>query len=333
MLQTLFRVDSVNWMKEIIDQRNEQLRRANDPLPGSLPYDNHRPINVPARFDGQTLYQCLIQMHPHVGQQQWRNWFQLGHILSGDTPVAMETIVRAGHQYKHLFPDTIEPDVDSTIVVLWEDDWMIVVHKPAPLPVHPCGRFNRNTLRSLLGRVYEQRDLRVVHRLDANTTGLLILARSADAATSLRVQFEKNEIEKRYMVQCVGQPKDQSFTCDSPIAKDRGRAGLRLIDASGRSATTDFRVLRYLSDDSTLLEARPKTGRTNQIRIHLWAMGMPVSGDPAYLRNQQLAETQTLDIADPPMCLHAAELRLKHPATGEAIVIESQEPEWLRRSR
>jgi len=317
-------------MKESIHQRTEQLRRSIDSLPGSIPYDNYRPINVPARFDGQTLYQCLIQMHPHVGEQQWRQWFQLGHILSDDAPVAMETIVRGGHQYRHLFPNTIEPDVDSKIVVLWEDDWMIAVHKPAPLPVHPCGRFNRNTLKSLLERVYEQRDLRIVHRLDANTTGLLILARSADAATSLRTQFDQNEIEKRYLVRCVGRPKDQCFSCDSPIAKDRSRAGLRLIDANGHSATTDFRVLRYLNDDSTLLEARPKTGRTNQIRVHLWAMGIPVSGDPAYLRNQQLAETQTLDITDPPMCLHAAGLRLKHPTTGETISIESQEPDWLR---
>ncbi len=316
-------------MQDRICKRNDQLRRSIGQWPGSLPYDNYRPINVPARFDGQTLYQSLIQMHPHVGPQQWQEWFERGHILSGETPVAMETVVRGGQQYRHLFPEWVEPEIDWRVVVLWEDDWMIAVDKPAPLPVHPSGRFNRNTLVSLLGTVYQKSDLRVVHRLDANTTGVLILARTAQVATALRQQFQASGIDKRYLVKAAGQPQSDSFSCHEPIARARTRAGLRTIDRDGLAAQTDFRVIDRVDDGASLLAARPRTGRTNQIRIHLWALGMPVCGDPAYLKQHQLAPTQTLSPYDPPMCLHAAQLRLRHPATAETIAIEGPPPAWL----
>ncbi len=252
-----------------------------------------------------------------------------GHILRGETPVVMQTPVRGGQQFRHLFPDWIEPDVDSNMEVLWEDRWIIAVHKPAPLPVHPSGRFNRNTLTSLLQTVYQPCDLRVVHRLDANTTGVLLFARTAKVATELRERFAAGQIQKRYWVACNGIPEQESFSCDQPIAKERGRGGSRSIDPAGLSAKTDFVVLRQLENETAILEARPQTGRTHQIRIHLWALGLPVKGDPAYLKDRQIMATQTLLPTDPPMCLHAAGLQFMHPATEERIEIEGRQPDWL----
>jgi len=181
-------------MAPVSKSRNQQIQDLIRSRVSTEPYDNIRPTNVPAKFDGQTLFQCLVAMHPHVSPEQWQEWFRLGHILKEDRPVSMETIVRGGNQFQHLFPDWLEPEVDSRIEILWEDDSIIAVAKPAPLPVHPSGRFNRNTLTALLGKIYSSDDLRVVHRLDANTTGVMIFARTASIATAMRNQFEANRV-------------------------------------------------------------------------------------------------------------------------------------------
>ena len=316
-------------MKDILQSRNECIRRSLDRLPGSVPYDNIRPINVPARFDGRTLLECVEGMHPHVSPAQWQCWFQQGHILHGDEPMPASQIVRGGQQYQHLFPNTVEPDVDAGIEILWEDEALIAVHKPAPLPVHPCGRFNLNTLTSLLSHVYQPTDLRVIHRLDANTTGLMLLARSVDAATNLRKQFQQNTIRKTYLVRCSGHPPNDRFGCNDPIARHRSQAGAREIDPDGYSAETEFHVMRRSGDGSALLEARPLTGRTNQIRIHLWALRMPVLGDPAYLKDGQRAASQTLEVDQPPMCLHASKLSIVHPSSGEPMELTAPNPTWI----
>lgn len=318
-------------MQTRLRQRNDQLRNAIDGLPRSEPYDNIRPINVPARFDGQSLYQCLIAMHPHVGEEQWQEWFGLGYILDDDGPVPMERVVRGGNQFQHLFPNWVEPAVNSKIEILWEDESIIVVAKPAPLPVHPSGRFNRNTLTSLLESMYSSDDLRVVHRLDANTTGVLVFARTAEVATMMRGQFEANQVSKTYLVRYAGHPERENFLCDDPISRERGPGGLRSVDPNGDLATTEFQLIRCLDDGTAILRALPKTGRTHQIRVHLWALDKPVLGDPSYLPNRQLAATQTLGINDPPMCLHADQLQFAHPVTGQSITIKSPSPDWYDR--
>ena len=316
-------------MDDVIRSRNRQLSWFIESTRCCDPYDNYRPINVPGRFDGYTLLQCMVEMHPHIDPPQWQQWFRQGHIRAGDLPVAMGTIVRGGNQFQHLFPDWVEPDVNPLVKILWEDDALIGVYKPAPLPVHPSGRFNRNTLIRLLQNVYEPRELRLVHRLDANTTGVVLLARSADAANRVRLQFEQDAIKKIYLVRCQGHPPDDSFRCEERISESAGPAGQRSIDPNGLEAITEFQVLRRMVDGTTFLRARPITGRTNQIRIHLWGMGFPVSGDSTYLQDRALTESQTKTINDPMMCLHASELSLVHPIIGRPITITSADPDWF----
>ena len=99
-------------------------------------------------------------------------------------------------------------------------------------------------------------------------------------------------------------------------------------EEGGLAARTDFRVLHRLEDGTALLEARPKTGRTNQIRVHLWHLGMPVCGDPAYLVGNILGDSQTLDIAAPPLCLHAWQLTFRHPLLKESVTFTAPPPTW-----
>lgn len=317
-------------MKQDLEHRNASLRRVSRPLPGSRPYDNHRPINIPARLDGHSLMECVCAMYPQIEPQQWEQWFQLGQILDHRRPVSSSRRVRGGEQFWHSFPETVEPDVNADVRVIWEDTTLVAVAKPAPLPVHPCGRFNRNTLTYLLNSVFGSDALRLVHRLDANTTGVMVLAKSKHAATNLREQFEGNQVQKRYLARILGQPEEDSILCRDRISRERASAGVRGIDPDGLDAHTEIQVLHRFADGTTLVEAIPRTGRTNQIRIHLWSMQMPVMGDPTYLAGRRLAATQTLTPQCPPMCLHAASLSLHHPDRDEMMTFLADTPSWGR---
>ena len=114
--------------------------------------------------------------------------------------------MRAGDRLLHVMPTTVEPDIATEIVVLFEDDAIVVVNKPAPLPMHPCGRFNRNTLTWILNEVYAPLRLRPAHRLDADTSGLVVLSKRRDVARRLQPQFETGRVEKKYLAKVYGTP-------------------------------------------------------------------------------------------------------------------------------
>ncbi|WP_153556053.1 sulfurtransferase [Roseimaritima sediminicola] len=309
-----------------LEKRQSQIRAAVDPLPGSVPYTNRRPINIPARYEGRTLLECLTEMHPHVPTAQWQASLDAGRIVQGARPVRPWRVVRGGEQFTHVIPDTVEPDVNAAIEILYEDEAIVAVAKPAPLPMHPCGRFNHNTLVSILNRVYAPQVLRPAHRLDANTTGVVVFSRTQAIARRLQPCFQTSEVDKRYLVRCQGHPPEDRFVCDAPIGREATRAGGRTVDEDGLPARTEFRVLERYADTTALLEARPITGRTNQIRVHLWHLGWPVEGDPVYLPDGRLGESQTLPAAGQPMALHAWQLRFPSPSTDEPLTLVAEPP-------
>jgi RluA family pseudouridine synthase len=292
-------------------------------LPGSVPYDNERPLNVPQRFDGCSLVDFLDRYHPHVGREWWLAECRAGRLRQNRQPLGEDRIVRAGESLVHLCPATVEPDVDAGIRILYEDDVLVVVDKPAPLPVHACGRYHRNTLLFLLNNAYAPQRLRPAHRLDANTSGLMILSRSRAWAARLQPQFQQGRVEKQYLVKVWGDPPRDEFECDLAVGDAPTRTGARIADADGSAASTRFRVLRRDGSGASLLLARPRTGRTNQIRVHLWSLGMPVVGDPTYLPERRLGAVQTLRVDAPRMYLHAWRIGLTHPRDERPLDFES----------
>jgi RluA family pseudouridine synthase len=200
--------------------------------------------------------------------------------------------VRAGERYRHKFPNVTEPDVAGRVEILYEDEALIVLNKPAPLPMHRGGRFYRNTLQYILNHAYHPQRPYPAHRLDANTTGLVLVTRTRHFAGRLQPQFARGQVEKLYLVRAQGHPKEDVFRCAAPISTESGEIGSRTVDLeSGRAARTEFRVRQRDGDGTTLLEARPLTGRTNQIRVHLWHLGFPVCGDAIYLPGNNLGDT------------------------------------------
>ena len=313
-----------------IEMRESAVRQAATPLPGSTAYDNFRPLTIPLDQDGQTILAALGAIFSHSEPEKWGQIFQNKHLLGRDkNPVDPEQIVRSGERYFRKLPSTIEPDVNPDIRFLHEDEAIIVVNKPAPLPVHPSGRFNLNTLQSLLQKVYHPQKPRPAHRLDANTTGIVVFSRTRHFAKLLQPQFERGEVEKTYLVRVLGRPAGTHFFCDAPIGTSPVDGGGRIVDLiHGMPSRTEFRVREHLSDGTTILEAMPLTGRTNQIRVHLWHMGMPVVGDPLYQADQKLTSRQTLSVDDPPLNLHAWKLAFTHPLSHQRITFESDFPRW-----
>ena len=320
-------------MQQLIDGRNAAIAQAANPLPGSMPYDNIRPFFVTQRFAGQKLLDALCELQPHIRREDWQAEIESGRIRYQDAITSTEQTLVAGQRYDHVMPNTVEPDVDAAMQVIYEDEWIVGVNKPAPLPMHPCGRFNRNSLQYILARVYSPLKLRIAHRLDANTTGVVVLSKTGQVAAKLQPMFERGEIGKEYLVRVQGHWEFTREHCTAPISATPTNAGARVIDQAGLPAHTEFEFRRLMEDGTTLLTARPKTGRTNQIRIHLWDLGYPVCGDPLYLPDGELGDSQTLSVSDPPLCLHARRLQFQHPITGTAITLTAPEPAWCQKPR
>ncbi len=318
-------------MAVMIARRHEQLTRIIVPLPGSAARDHLRPISMPAECDGMTLLDALCRIVKHVPAQEWAARCAAGFMLDGDgRPAAATTIVRGGERYQHKFPGLVEPDVDMRVQVLHEDESIVVFNKPAPLPMHAGGRFHRNTLKYVLDALYHPQRLRPAHRLDANTTGVVVAARTQFVASKIQPQFARGEVAKRYLVRVQGHPPHDEFDCDAPISATAGQAGSRSVDAHGLASRTEFTVRRRCDDGTALLEARPLTGRTNQIRVHLWHLGFPVCGDRSYLAGNVLGETQTLEVGAPPLCLHAWQIRFEHPLQKTAVTFTAPAPAWAQ---
>jgi 23S rRNA-/tRNA-specific pseudouridylate synthase len=159
---------------------------------------------------------------------------------------------------------------------------------------------------------------------------VVVVARTRHFAAQIQSQFARAEVEKVYLVRVQGQPVADALICDAPISSEAGKLGSRTVDQdAGLPARTEFRVQRRIADGTSLLEARPLTGRTNQIRIHLAHLGFPVCGDPAYLAGNLVGENQTLDVHAPPLCLHAWRVSFRHPLEHRRVTFTAAPPAWV----
>lgn len=313
---------------EKLQKRQSALDRIAASQPGSKPYLNRRLMHVPHRMDGYSLIDFLCSFHPPTLKGDWLAWISAGSITHRGERVTPDRIVREGERFEQLQPEFVEPGVADKIPILFEDDAIVVVDKPAPLPVHPGGRFNRNSLLAFMCEAYRPEKLRVANRLDANTTGLVVLCRKYASARILQPQFGTDAVDKRYWLRVVGHPRLDRFDCSEPIGMETLAAGARSIDPAGLRSLTEFEVQARLPDGSSLLDAKTHSGRTHQIRVHAWHLGFPVMGDPMYLPGGKMGEQQTIGMGSHPMCLHAWKLRFRHPFTSELMEFTSSKPTW-----
>jgi RluA family pseudouridine synthase len=316
--------------KQCQGELQARLDAVSSPLPGGRAAENRRPLRIPGACDGFPLIEALGRIFPHIPRETWLERIESGQVLApGGSPARAEQIVRAGEEFIRLTPADVEPDVNARLRVIHLDSALLVLDKPAPLPLHPCGRYHRNTLRQLLSLACHPEHPRPAHRLDANTTGVLVCARTRHFAKLLQPQFARGEVEKVYLARVLGHPASDNFTLDSPIANIPGPMGSREADEEdGRESTSVFLVLERFADGTSLLEARPITGRTNQLRLHLRDAGFPIVGDPTYGSAGESGEPMTLDLSAPPMCLHALRISFFHPISGAKVEFSADAPAW-----
>jgi 23S rRNA pseudouridine1911/1915/1917 synthase len=238
------------------------------------------------------------------------------HLLTGGERIAVEEAEAAR-------PEAEVPP--ATFAIAYEDEHLLVVDKPAGVVVHPARAHRQGTLvQALAGKVAGGDDAEragVVHRLDRDTSGLLVLARSEPVHAALKAQLARRELVREYLALVEGRPPARSGTIDAPLGRDRRvRTRISPDTDEGREAITHFEIERALPHD-TLLRVRLETGRTHQIRAHLLAIGHPVAGDPEYgARGRHGLERQFL---------HAARLAFPHPVTSAAIDVSSPLPRDL----
>jgi len=215
--------------------------------------------------------------------------------------------------------------------VAYEDEHLLVVDKPAGLVVHPgAGRRHGTLAQALAGRAAGGEDPErkgIVHRLDRDTSGLLVVAKSEPAYHALSRAIGERRVKRGYLALVSGRPGARTATIDAPLGRDRHRRTLISTDTDHpREAVTHFEVLETLPR-TTLLAVTLETGRTHQIRAHLSAIDHPVCGDPRYGGG---GDGRRLGLARP--FLHANELGFSHPVTREALLCESKPPTDLRRA-
>jgi 23S rRNA pseudouridine1911/1915/1917 synthase len=221
---------------------------------------------------------------------------------------------------------TLDPE-EMDLVVPYEDEHLLVVDKPAGLVVHPAPGHPRGTLvHGLLAHDVEGGDEPdrpgIVHRLDRDTSGLLVVARSPEAHRRLQELVRVRGLTREYSALVVGRPRSRKGKIDAPIGRDRHDAQRHSLDTDApREAVTHFEVDELLRRH-TLLRVKLETGRTHQIRVHLAAIDLPVAGDPTYGKPGELGLERQF--------LHAARLAFEHPFTGEPIEVRSQIPADLQ---
>jgi 23S rRNA pseudouridine1911/1915/1917 synthase len=222
----------------------------------------------------------------------------------------------------------LEPE-ELDLPIAYEDEHLLVVDKPAGLVVHPSAGHGSGTLvHGLLGRKIAGGDEAerpgIVHRLDRDTSGLLVVARSDHAHRKLQQLLRKREFEREYLALVRGRPRSRAGRIEAAIGRDRGDATRISLDTdTPREAVTNFELVELLPSHALLL-ARLETGRTHQIRVHLAAIDLPVAGDPVYGVAGDLGLERQF--------LHSARLAFPHPFTGEPVEARSALPADLERA-
>ncbi len=302
---------------------------------------HQRKLRLAPQSAGRRLDQALADALPEFSRSRLKRWIDDGMLLVDGRVLRPRDIVAGGERVVLDAPDddAVPPAAeDIALAIAWEDRDVLVVEKPAGLVVHPGAGNPAGTLQNALlahdPKLSKLPRAGIVHRLDKDTSGLLIVARNEAARMSLGEALAARGIHREYQAVCVG-VMTAGGKVDAPIDRhpvDRLRMAVR---SSGREAVTHYRVIeRYRRH--TWVRVTLETGRTHQIRLHLSHAGYPLVGDPVYGRRLEIPRGATPELAAAlhgfrRQALHAAKIGFPHPRTGRTIEVESKLPADLRK--
>ena len=286
---------------------------------------------VPRELAGMRFDQALARMFPQYSRNRLQAWLAAGHIRLDGASAAARHPVRGGEEVELAPPpaprDALPQAQRMPLAIVYEDTDLMVIDKPAGLVVHPgAGVPDRTLLNALLAHAPALAAVPragIVHRLDRDTSGLLVVAKTVEAQAGLARQLAERSMRRVYLAVVQGDPPSAG-AIDAPVGRDARVRTRMAVTRRGKPARTGYRVLERFGR-AALVECRLESGRTHQIRVHFQHIRHPLVGDPVYRRGTRHA------IAFPRQALHAAELSLAHPRTGERMTWRAAPPADFQR--
>ena len=271
------------------------------------PYSITHQFKPEVDFYGRSLLELMSIKFPFHPIDEWRQRIENGRVYVNDEPVSPTFLLSRDDLIYHHNPAVKEPSVPDDVRIVEETEDYLAVFKPAPMPMHPGGRYNKNTLKYIL----EERgfsDLRITHRLDAVTSGVVLFAKNKVFAKQVMLAFSGGNVEKEYVAVVSGEPKEDCFEIQSRIRRKQGFVFESGADfETGFKAHTKFEVVERWGD-SSLVKCKPVTGRTHQIRLHLREAGNPIIDDPIYGPNGDTSSKRKQNVG-----ISLASVKLKIP--------------------
>jgi 23S rRNA pseudouridine1911/1915/1917 synthase len=296
-------------------------------------------VTLDGEQDGWRLDRALAAAIPTMSRERLKTLISSGNVRSS-AGIARDPAMKttAGAAFDIDIPDAVPAHniaQDIALTIIFEDDELLVVDKPAGLVVHPAaGNYDGTLVNALLhhcaGRLSGIGGVArpgIVHRIDKDTSGLLVVAKTDRAHEGLSVQFARHSIDRRYKAIVAGVPTTGSV--DAPLARSPHDRKKVAIQARGKRAVTHYTLITALKD-AALIECRLETGRTHQIRVHLSSIGHPLLGDPVYGRARPNHRAILKNLNFTRQALHAAELGFVHPVSSAALHFESEMPEDMQ---
>lgn len=292
---------------------------------------------IPNEYEGERIDKVLAKLCVGVSRSQISAWIQSSKVFVNNSVVKASYRVKGGELVTVrgiLNPTPNWTDISEVdFKILFEDEHLLVVDKPAGLVTHPGkGNESGTLVNGLIGHRIELANLPragIVHRLDKNTSGLLVVAVSRKALNELVLAISKHQISRQYIAIVEG-ILEHNVSVDQPIGRHATQRTLRQVRKDGRPAVTDFQPIeRYRKH--TLVEAKLHTGRTHQIRVHAQALSIPIVGDVVYGARGLLPKLPSIELAKTVkafdrQALHAKRLRFRHPVTQKDMKFVSQTP-------
>jgi len=282
--------------------------------------------NFVADRSGARLDKYVGEKCPELSRTYAQKLIADGYITVNDRVAKPSLKLSIGDRLRVVIPPTATSPLSPEAIplnIIYEDDDLLAVDKPAGLTVHPApGHPSHTLINAILSHFPRLADIGdslrpgVVHRLDKDTSGVMLVAKNRAAQLNLAEQFKAHSVVKAYLVLVKGHLTPEQGIIEAPMGRDPRNRKRMAVVAEGREARTEYRVIKYIGD-YTLLEVMPETGRTHQIRVHLSAIGYPVVGDKVYGAKSPHLSRQFL---------HACRLGFKHPSTGEYVEFTSELP-------
>jgi 23S rRNA pseudouridine1911/1915/1917 synthase len=290
---------------------------------------------VPSEREGQRLDHYLVKMIPNVSRSRLSNLIRNGFIRLNGNLCKAGNRLKSGDNIEVTLPPPEPIEIKPEKVdfdVLYEDEDLLVIAKPPGVVVHPASGHKKGTLvHGLLAHCQDLSGISgverpgIVHRLDKDTSGVMVIAKSDKSHQGLTDLFKMRQVKKVYHAIVVGRPRTHSGCISQAIGRHRSkRKKMAVLQNGGRDAVTCWDILEEFTNRMTYLEVRPETGRTHQIRVHMAHLGHPVAGDVLYGGKQQKLTSDEFCIMR--QCLHAYSLSFTHPVTGK--VLEFTSPVW-----